>query len=177
MIITRYSQWEWGRERESLLDDREIITAMRYNFDIKNSLFDYQNFSCTQNIYTYIPTVHYRRRHHHQFFKTTLHTPSDKENLIWNKSRNTFFIADNSNALSHSHSKVLDVFEITMKKEETTHIPWCYDKDISSIVTFPPLLSFSYFSPLNFLFFSVRFNLWTMLWILEYISVNARVVT
>lgn len=33
--FTRY------KRASSLLEDREIITAMRYNFDIKNSLFEY----------------------------------------------------------------------------------------------------------------------------------------
>ena len=42
MIITRHSR---AKKASSLLDDREIITAMRYNFDIKNSLFEYWIFS------------------------------------------------------------------------------------------------------------------------------------
>lgn len=74
MIITRYSSWELSLfSLFLLLEDREIITAMRYNFDIKNSLFDYRNslpFSYakyTSQLFT--AATAFKR----------LYTPSDKE--------------------------------------------------------------------------------------------------
>lgn len=124
MIITPAIQPRECEERPSLLEDREIMTAMRYNFDIKNSLFDYQKrFSSYAK---YIPTVHCC----HTAFKR-LYTPSDKENLIWNKSRNTFFIADNSNAHALPLAYIFIpqqwmCLEITEKK--TTRISWRYSE-------------------------------------------------
>lgn len=82
---------------------------MRYNFDIKNSLFEYWIFfslcACFHALYAkYSPTAcllclstlqsHFVRG----FKRLSFFHSGDKENLIWNKSRNTFFIADNSNA-------------------------------------------------------------------------------
>jgi hypothetical protein len=73
----------------------------------------------------YIPTVHCCRT----AFKR-LYTPNDKENLIWNKSRNTFFIADNSNALSLSLTFSFRgsgcVWNYTEKNN--AHLLWCYSE-------------------------------------------------
>jgi hypothetical protein len=75
MIITLL--FRESREAFALLEDREIITAMRYNFDIKNSLFDYRRKKKFSSYAEYIPTVHCCRT----AFKR-LYTPNDKENLI-----------------------------------------------------------------------------------------------
>lgn len=79
-----------------LLRDREVITGMRYNSDIKNSLFRRGSRKRTR-IWLFS-------------FKRLFTRPWNGRaggNLIWNKSRNTFFMADNSNLPSRSHTLAL----------------------------------------------------------------------
>lgn len=154
-----------------LLEDREIITAMRYNFDIKNSLFDYRNSlpysyaKYTSQLFTAAAATAFKR----------LYTPSDKENLIWNKSRNTFFIADNSNALLIL--KQWMYLKLPWKKQRTSLdvvLKHDDDKDIFLFLSLTPHHLVTSFSPPFLFFFAViLFNLRSMIWILEYISVNA----
>lgn len=129
-LLPWYSEWKSQKafalfeEIEKLLLRCVIILILKIHYSTTRKKFS--------SYAKYIPTVHFC----HTAFKR-LYTPNDKENLIWNKSRNTFFIADNSNAFPLAYIFITRQWMCLKLLKKTTHIS-CdvtlkhdVDKDIS----------------------------------------------
>lgn len=127
MIITLLFKAEWRESREAfaLLEDREIITAMRYNFDIKNSLFDYRkkNSPRTQNTSQLFTAA---TQLLNDFTRQTIKKISSEINrAIHFLLQIILMLTLSPFSLLYFHSA--DVFEIIPRKNNA-HLLWCYSE-------------------------------------------------
>lgn len=99
----------------ALLKDREIITAMRYNFDIKNSLFDYRkkNSPRTQNT-SQLFTAGTQLLN--DFTRQTIKKISSEINRAIHFLLQIILMLSLPLAFIHFHSAAVDVFEIILRK-------------------------------------------------------------